>query len=86
MVGGMQWQVNESRGVDDISKGLLAEKSQFRSLRDLSMVGCGPAAMQPFGRFAVTKQRLGDHGRIASADWPVLDWRENLQLGGPLQT
>jgi hypothetical protein len=36
--------------------------------------------------FALTKKRLGDHGRIASADWPVLDWHENLQLGGPLQT
>ena len=26
--------------------------------------------------FAVTKKRFGDHGRIASADWPVLDWHE----------
>jgi hypothetical protein len=80
MVGGMQWQVNESRGVDDISKGLLAEKSQFRSLRDLSMVGCGPAAMQPFGthsqpqrNVSVTMVELPATGRF-SIGTKIYNW------------
>src|SRR5437899_10183913 len=81
----MQWQVNESRGVGRISKGLLAKNQlhslESRALTHLESIGLGNAAFismggpQAHGNSLTDPMDQTDSLRFDSpAPWPVVEF------------